>query len=47
MQLGVIIFCSVRFLLKKVTKLVFFKNQNWFKPTGFGYFRTKTSSGLV
>jgi len=27
MQPGVIIFCSVRFLLKKVTKLVFLKTE--------------------
>jgi hypothetical protein len=33
----VMIFDSVRFLLKKVIKLNFFKkNQNQFKPTGFG-----------
>jgi hypothetical protein len=48
----VIIFCLVRFLSKKVTKLKYFflkKNRNWVKPTGFGlvrfgFFRTKTGS---
>jgi hypothetical protein len=35
-NLGVIIFGSV-FIKKKATKPNFFKkNQNWFKPTGFG-----------
>jgi hypothetical protein len=42
--LGVLIFGSVRFLSKKVTKPNFFSkkpkpNQNWFKPTGFGSVR--------
>ena len=41
-----IIFGSVRFLSKKITKQIFFKkNQNQFKPTGFSsirFFRTKT-----
>jgi hypothetical protein len=39
---GVIIFGSIWFLLKKITKLNFFKkkkNQNRFKPTGFGSVR--------
>jgi len=48
----VIIFGSVRFLSKKVTKPKFFskkKNRNRVKPTGFGsvrfgFFRTKTGS---
>jgi hypothetical protein len=37
-QVGVIIFGSVRFLSKKITKPKFFfkKNRNQFKPTGFG-----------
>jgi len=46
MSLGVIIFGSVRFLSKKVTKPKFFfkkkkpkPNQNRVKPTGFGYVR--------
>jgi hypothetical protein len=43
--LGVLIFGSVRFLSKKVTKSNFFfqkkpkPNRNWFKPTGFGSVR--------
>jgi hypothetical protein len=44
-QVGVIIFGSVRFLSKKITKPKLKKNQNRFKPTGFGsvrFFRTKT-----
>ena len=49
---GVIIFGSVRFLLKKIIKLKFFfwkKKPNWnqVKPTGFGsvwFFRAKTGS---
>jgi hypothetical protein len=47
LPIGVIIFCSVQFLLKKVTKPKFKKNQNRFKPTGFGsvrFFWTKTGS---
>jgi hypothetical protein len=40
MKLGVIIFCSVRFLPIKTTKLKFCKiqkrNRNRLKPTGFG-----------
>ena len=48
-ELGVIIFGSVRFLSKKVTKPNFFKkkNRNQVKPTGFGsvrFFREKTGS---
>jgi hypothetical protein len=50
-MLGVIIFSSVRFLLKKITKLKFKKktepNRNLVKPTGFGsvlFFRAKTGS---
>ena len=42
-DLEVIIFSSVRFLLKKKTK----PNRNWFKPTGFGsvrFFGTKIGS---
>jgi hypothetical protein len=41
-SVGVIIFCSVRFLLKKSNQTIFFKkkkpkpNRNLFKPTGFG-----------
>ena len=53
MEIGVIIFGSVRFLSKKVTKLKYFffekKNRNRVKPTGFGsvrfgFFRAKTGS---
>jgi hypothetical protein len=53
-RLGVIIFGSVRFLSKKITKPKFFfvkkkpkPNQNRVKPTGFGsvrFFRAKTGS---
>ena len=43
MEIGVIIFGSVRFLSKKVTKLKYFffekKNRNRVKPTGFGSVR--------
>jgi hypothetical protein len=46
LSLGVIIFSSVRFLSKKVTKPIFFfckkkpkPNQNRVKPTGFGSVR--------
>jgi hypothetical protein len=42
-----IIFGSVRFLLKKTNQTDFFLNRNRFKPTGFGsvrFFRTKTGS---
>jgi len=37
--LGVIIFCSIRFLSKKITKLKFFikKNREQFKPIGFSF----------
>ena len=45
--LEVIIFGLARFFLKKITKLIFFKNWNRFKPTGFDsvqFFRKKTSS---
>jgi hypothetical protein len=44
---GLIIFGSVRFLLKKTNQTDFFLNRNRFKPTGFGsvrFFRTKTGS---
>ena len=53
MKIGVIIFGSVRFLSKKITKPKFFffekKNRNRVKPTGFGsvrfgFFRAKTGS---
>ena len=53
MEIGVIIFGSVWFLSKKVTKLKYFffekKNRNRVKPTGFGsvrfgFFRAKTGS---
>jgi len=53
MEIWVIIFGSVRFLSKKITKLKYFffekKNRNRVKPTGFGsvrfgFFRAKTGS---
>jgi len=51
LEVGVIIFGSVWFLLKKATKLIFFKKTtetepNWFKPTvsvWFGFLEKQTS----
>jgi len=39
------IFNLIQFLLKKIVKLNFFLNQNWFKrPVSVWFFRTKTDS---